>query len=132
MRLHLVILRHGLPVTRVLWTVGSRDGASHATSISAGTSITRLPVAGLGGSGYTISQLLEDIDEVVPLESFEGALGENEADGGQWGLEDYAVEVNGFECLHFMPVDGLLRDGDEVVFVAPPLSSHFSTSFPSY
>lgn len=52
----------------------------------------------------------------MPLEttSVEPA-GENEDLGGQWGLEDYVVEVNGFECLHFMSVDGLLKEGDEVV-----------------
>ena len=45
---------------------------------------------------------------------------------GQWGLEDYVVEVAGSECLHFMEVDGLLRDGDEVVYV------HLTTILMSY
>jgi hypothetical protein len=113
MRLHLTILRHGLPATRILWTV--RSQTSHAVPTSAITS-TRLPNAAYGNEGCTIAQLLEDINEVVPLEttSVEPA-GENEDLGGQWGLEDYVVEVNGFECLHFMSVDGLLREGDEVV-----------------
>ena len=40
---------------------------------------------------------------------------EDDEYGGQWGLEDYVVEVRGYECLHYMDVDGLLRDGDEVL-----------------
>lgn len=37
------------------------------------------------------------------------------------------VEVGGSECLHFMEVEGLLRDGDEVLYVfpSPPLISLF-------
>jgi hypothetical protein len=42
---------------------------------------------------------------------------------GQWGLEDYVVEVAGSECLHFMEVDGLLRDGDEVVYLVATTQS---------
>lgn len=121
MRLQLTILRHGLPATRVLWTVLSEP--SHAVPASAITS-TRLPNAAYGSEGCTIAQLLEDINEVVPLETAVDAAGENEDSGGQWGLEDYVVEVNGFECLHFMSVDGLLREGDEVVYVTlhiPPI-----------
>lgn len=63
--------------------------------------------------GYTIAQFLEDVNDIVPLET-ETGLFEDES-GGQWGLEDYVVEIAGSECLHFMEVDGLLRDGDEVV-----------------
>lgn len=47
--------------------------------------------------------LLESVNEVCQLES------EN------WGLEDYVVEVWGWEVLHFQKVEGLLREGDEVV-----------------
>ena len=54
------------------------------------------------------------MNEVIPLETQIGDA-DSQYDGGQWGLEDYVVEVQGFECLHFMEVDGLLRDGDEVV-----------------
>ena len=50
----------------------------------------------------TIAQLLEQISEVVPLES------------GDWGLEDYAVEIRGFECLHFLSLARILKDDDEV------------------
>lgn len=114
MRLQLTILRHGLPVTRILWTVHSQSSLPVPTSA---LTSTRLPNATYGTEGCTIAQLLEDVNEVVPLETSVDAVGENEDTGGQWGLEDYVVEVNGFECLHFMSVDGLLREGDEVVYV---------------
>lgn len=116
MRLQLTILRHGLPATRILWTVRSETSTSIPTSAVAST---RLPNAAYGNEGCTVAQLLEDINEVVPLETAVEAVGENEDTGGQWGLEDYVVEVNGFECLHFMSVDRLLREGDEVVYVSP-------------
>jgi hypothetical protein len=107
MRFHLLIQRHGLPATRVLWTTSpSSLGQDARSSLS-------LP-SSLPNGGYTIAQFLEDVNEVVPLET-ETGLFENES-GGQWGLEDYVVEVGGSECLHFMEVDGLLRDGDEVVY----------------
>jgi len=51
---------------------------------------------------YTISRLLEDINHVVPLEA------------EHWGLEDYVVEVKGFECLHFSPVFQTLKEDDVV------------------
>jgi hypothetical protein len=51
---------------------------------------------------YTIVRLLEDVNKVLPLEA------------EQWGLEDYIVEVGGFECLHFSPVAQLLKDDDHV------------------
>lgn len=86
MRLLLTVQRHALPTTQILWTVTagrvSRTGAS---------------------SGATISQLLEEVNEVIPLESED------------WGLEDYVVEVRGFECLHFSELDTVLKDEDEVV-----------------
>ena len=50
----------------------------------------------------TIAQLLEQINEVMPLEAED------------WGLEDYCVEVNGFECLHFVVLDQILKDDDKV------------------
>ena len=58
----------------------------------------------------TIAKLLVDIHEVVPLES------------GEWGLEDYAVELadgqgGSFECLHFQKVIKVLKEGDQVVYV---------------
>jgi hypothetical protein len=82
MRLRLIVQRHNLPDTAIVWPV-ERDP--------------------------TISQLLEQVAEVIPLES-----------GGDWGLEDYAVELRGangknFECLHFQLVQQILADDDEVV-----------------
>ncbi|OAT08053.1 hypothetical protein BDBG_04047 [Blastomyces gilchristii SLH14081] len=140
MRLHLVIQRHGLPTTRVLWTTSSPSSAStransavssFATVSSCTITSTRAPNAGFGSGasaaasgsgGLTIAQLLEDVNEVIPLETQveedSGSGGGIGGGAGQWGLEDYAVEVMGFECLHFMEVDGLLRDGDEVVIRA--------------
>jgi hypothetical protein len=84
MRLKVLVKRHNLPDTAIVWAVD----------------ISHDP---------TISQLLEQVNEVVPLES-----------GGDWGLEDYVVEVKGssgtgFECLHFQPVKTVLHEDDEVL-----------------
>ncbi|KAK2008245.1 hypothetical protein LZ32DRAFT_685542 [Colletotrichum eremochloae] len=56
----------------------------------------------------TFSKLLAQINEVVPLES------------GEWGLEDYAVELkdpsgDAFECVHYHLVSKLLKDDDQVL-----------------
>ncbi|KAL8769129.1 MAG: hypothetical protein Q9209_004763 [Squamulea sp. 1 TL-2023] len=59
------------------------------------------PYSGAGPEP-TIAQLLERVNEIIPLES------------GDWGLEDYAVEVRGFECLHFSEVNQVLKEDDEV------------------
>ena len=84
MRLHLAIERHGLPVVRILWTVGS----------------TALPLE--GGVAITVSKFLEQVNEIIPLES------------DDWGLEDYAVEVKGYECLHFQDLTQILKEDDVV------------------
>ncbi|KZF24313.1 hypothetical protein L228DRAFT_245223 [Xylona heveae TC161] len=84
MRLRLSIHRNGLPVTNVLWTVGQTASYVAATA------------------NTTISQLLDNVNEIIPLESEE------------WGLEDYVVEVRGFECLHFCELGSVLKDEDEV------------------
>lgn len=76
MRVRLDIARHELPPVKILWHV-----PSEAT---------------------TISKLLEQIHDVIPLES----------DG--WGIEDYAVEVNGYEALHFLNPATILQEDDEV------------------
>lgn len=89
MRLQVAINRHGLPPTNILWT--SQSPFSHHTT-------THSPA--------TIAQLVEDINDIVPLES------------GEWGLEDYAVEVGGFECLHFQPIESVLREDDKVTIRA--------------
>lgn len=114
MRLHLIIQRHGLPIVRILWTTTpSTTGlTARPPAPSSAIASARAPNAFCDNGGLTIAQLLEDINEVIPLESGEGAARQGP---GQWGLEDYVVEVNGYECLHFMEVEGLLRDGDEVV-----------------
>lgn len=49
-----------------------------------------------------ISHFLEQVNDVVPLEADE------------WGLEDYVVEVHGFECLHFSNVYDVLKDDDRI------------------
>lgn len=78
MRVRVNVRRNGLPDTRVVWAVEN--------------------------DSQTIAQLLEQISEVIPLES------------GEWGLEDYAVELpGGFECLHFMLVNKVLGENDEVM-----------------
>lgn len=89
MRLQLIVQRHSLPPVQVLWTVG----------------VLRPPYAAAGTSA-TVSQLLEQINEIIPLES------------GDWGLEDYAVEVRGFECLHFSELSQVLKEDDEVWYVS--------------
>ncbi|KAL8802792.1 MAG: hypothetical protein Q9200_006459 [Gallowayella weberi] len=85
MRLRLTVQRHRLPPARVLWT----------------TTAIRPPYSA-AGSEPTIAQLLEQINEIIPLESED------------WGLEDYAVEVRGFECLHFSEAKDVLKEDDEV------------------
>ncbi|KAJ5893046.1 hypothetical protein N7504_009737 [Penicillium tannophilum] len=124
MRLHLIISRHGLPATRILWTTttaaslgeyGTR-GAAPTSAIAS----SRNPNVAFSNGGYTIAQLLEDVNEVVPLETEPNVF--DPEFSGQWGLEDYVVEVGGSECLHFMEVEGLLREGDEVVIRALQLA----------
>ncbi|KAI3163578.1 hypothetical protein CBS147317_3790 [Penicillium roqueforti] len=125
MRLHLVISRHGLPVTRILWTTTSSTSVlgeygTQRPASTAAVASSRTPNIAFSNGGYTVAQLLEDVNEVVPLET-EPSIFDTEF-SGQWGLEDYVVEVAGSECLHFMEVDGLLRDGDEVVIRALQLA----------
>ncbi|KAL4961233.1 uncharacterized protein BDV14DRAFT_128255 [Aspergillus stella-maris] len=128
MRLHLTISRHGLPITRILWTTSPPSLLGHnlpnASSIlpaaSSAVTSSRMPNALYSNGGYTIAQLLEDVNEVIPLET-EPRLFEDES-SGQWGLEDYVVEVGGSECLHFMELEGILRDGDEVLIRALQMS----------
>ena len=90
MRLQLTVLRHGLPPVQVLWT---------------SESTVRTPLVAAGNS-ITISQFLEQVNEVLPLESED------------WGLEDYSVEVRGFECLHFAELNQVLKEDDEVWWVS--------------
>ncbi|KAJ5096313.1 hypothetical protein NUU61_005669 [Penicillium alfredii] len=131
MRLHLIISRHGLPITRILWTTTSATSALgeygvHRAASASAIAASRTPNIAFANGGYTIAQLLEDVNEVVPLET-EPSMFDPEY-SGQWGLEDYVVEVGGSECLHFMEVDGILRDGDEVMYVWIPLERGGSNS----
>jgi hypothetical protein len=80
MRVRLSIRRHRLPPADVLWVIPD-------SQINPGT---------------TISRLLSQIDEILPLEN------------DNWGFEDYVVEVEGYECLHFQPVGDVLKEGDHV------------------
>ncbi len=76
MRLRLSISRHELPLVKILWHVQDEP--------------------------LNISSFLEQIDNVIPLES----------DG--WGTEDYVVQVDGYECLHYLDVHNILDEDDEV------------------
>ena len=89
MRLRLTIQRHALPVTNILWTARAQDPTSTSAHASA-----------------TISQLLEDVNDIFQLES------------DDWGLEDYVAEVEGYECLHFQPIDSVLKEDDKVTIRA--------------
>lgn len=86
MRLKLIVQRHSLPPVHVIWAIEA----------------LRPPYAAAGSSA-TVSQLLEQVNEIIPLESED------------WGLEDYAVEVRGFECLHFSELGQVLKEDDEVL-----------------
>lgn len=78
MRLRIKVLRHALPPREILWSV-SEDKAK-----------------------ATISQLLEEITHVIPLES------------DDWGLDDYVVQLDGYDCLHFAQVCDVLKDNDQI------------------
>jgi hypothetical protein len=72
------------------------------------------PVVWNTSSEITIAQLLEQVSETIPLES------------GEWGLEDYAVELPGefglnFECLHYQQVGAVMREDEEVMYAILPL-----------
>lgn len=86
LRLRLVVRRNGLPETNIIWPVAVENKP-------------------------TIAKLLEDVNQILPLES------------ADWGLEDYAVELKGsdgtfYECLHFQPVQSVLKEDDQV-FIRP-------------
>ncbi|KAL1894012.1 hypothetical protein Sste5346_006154 [Sporothrix stenoceras] len=88
LRLRLHIQRNGLPDTRIVFLLPTTDDT-------------------------TVTKLLEQVNELVPLES------------DDWGLDDYVVEVASttdrsafFECLHYQLVSNLL-DRDSEVFIRP-------------
>lgn len=64
------------------------------------------------GTKMIVSRLLAKVDEAVPLETAE------------WPMEDYIVQVNGFECLHYQSLADVLKDDDFVTFV---FSSNWKT-----
>ncbi|KAM0326127.1 hypothetical protein ACHAQA_006720 [Verticillium albo-atrum] len=83
LRLRLAVRRHGVPEVKLVWNVPASPD-------------------------WTISKLIAQVNEVIPLEA------------GEWGLEDYAVELKGpdgeaFECLHFQQVAKILKDDDQVI-----------------
>ena len=83
MRLRLTVQRHGLPETSIIWVVETTPSP-------------------------TIAELLESVNESVPIEA------------NQWGFEDYAVEVKGnggkdYECLHYQEVAQVMKEDDEVM-----------------
>ncbi|KAF3939789.1 hypothetical protein ABW19_dt0200421 [Dactylella cylindrospora] len=51
---------------------------------------------------YSVYDLLNDINVIFPLDNF------------NIGLEDYVVELQGCELVHFMPIGELIGDGDEI------------------
>ena len=61
-----------------------------------------LEEVGSGDFG-TISNLLHRVDEMFSLVN------------DSCGLEEYVVELDGFECLHFSPLSTVFKDNDEVV-----------------
>lgn len=93
MRLQVAILRHDLPTVRLLYNAASKHGP--------------------GTTGIvTVADLLSGLNALVPLESADG----------EWGLEDYVVEVAAtsdqlqpYECFHFQEIKDVLREDDEVV-----------------
>lgn len=83
LRLRLVVQRHALPEVRVVFVAQLQTDP-------------------------TIANLLEQVNEILPLES------------NDWGLEDYAVELHdadghAFDCLHFQQVSVVLKNDEEVL-----------------
>lgn len=83
LRVRLHIQRNGLPDTRIVYLLATTDDT-------------------------TVTKLLEQVNETVPLESTD------------WGLDDYAVELQSskgafFECLHYQLVSKLFEKDDEVL-----------------
>jgi hypothetical protein len=94
MRLRVLVQRNALPPVTIVHSTGAGP-LSH----------TKSPTS-------TIADFLLDINDLVPLESADG----------EWGLEDYVVEVAAtadqeltYECLHFQTIESVLREDDKVV-----------------
>ncbi|KAE9986901.1 hypothetical protein EG328_004343 [Venturia inaequalis] len=56
----------------------------------------------VNGSKQKIADLLTAVNETMPLESLD------------WTLEDYVVEIAGFECLHWQFLGHVLKEEDQV------------------
>ena len=94
MRLQVSVRRHALPIINIIFTTGTG------------------PASKTLGPNAIVTDFLQDINDLVPLESADG----------EWGLEDYVVEVQAtadqeiyYECLHYQTIDSILREDDEVV-----------------
>lgn len=94
MRLQVSIRRHALPAINIIFTTAT--GPSSKTL----------------APNSTVTDLLYDVNDIVPLESADG----------EWGLEDYVVEVQAtadqdtyYECLHYQTIESVLREDDEVI-----------------
>ncbi|CAK7274285.1 hypothetical protein SEPCBS119000_006090 [Sporothrix epigloea] len=89
LRLRLHIQRNGVPDARIVFLAATTENT-------------------------TVAQLLEQVNDIVPLES------------PDWGLDDYVVEIplssaspsKRFECLHYQ-IANKLFDRDEEVFIRP-------------
>ncbi|KAK4680526.1 hypothetical protein QC764_213820 [Podospora pseudoanserina] len=87
MRLRLVVRRHALPDVRVVFSCKTENDP-------------------------TIANLLEQVNEIIPLES------------NEWGLEDYTIELRqkdtgtAFDFFHFQQVADVLKD-DEEIYIRP-------------
>jgi hypothetical protein len=57
------------------------------------------------GAKTTVARFLTQVDRVLPLESAE------------WCLEDYVVQIDGFELLHYQNLSDVLKDDDRVTYV---------------
>lgn len=79
MRLRLLIQRNNIPTVKTLFAIDTAADPSP-----------------------TVAQLLEQVNELVPLES------------ETWGLEDYVVTIGGYECLHYSRVRDVIKDEDEL------------------
>ncbi|KIW08995.1 uncharacterized protein PV09_00893 [Verruconis gallopava] len=86
-RIKLKVQRNRLPDVDVVWAVKDVEGRERCT----------------------VSKLIADVDQSIPLES------------GEWTLDQYVVELDGYECLHYQFVSDVLKDGDEVII--RPLTS---------
>ncbi|KAI5807626.1 hypothetical protein DFH27DRAFT_547061 [Peziza echinospora] len=105
MRIKLTIHRHSLGTVKLLWdTTADTSSTSFITSTSSdGSSSTITQSTTTSSNSRTVAWLLESVNRVCPLEH------------GGCGLEDYVVEMAGYELLHFGRLEGLVREGEEVV-----------------